>query len=115
MSDPISDRELDALIAAEQAEYAAKDHGTEILAEKIAHPVELAYRGTKGPTKLRTVEIRKITRRDGEIGFSGFCELAGKPRTFKAANVVRLTDGKTGEVIAGDRAAEWLEDLATKA
>lgn len=117
--EPLSDEELARMIAESEEEDRIKRNEerrqkTELLAEKLAYPVTIAYKGTKGPVKERSVEIRKIEKRNGAITFSGFCELAQKPRMFKAASVLRLVDDASGEVIAQGKVTAWLTALAKK-
>lgn len=115
--EPPSDEEIARMIAESIEEERIQRNEerrqkTELLADDLGRPVTIAYKGTKGPVKERSIEIRKIEKRNGVVTFSGFCEMAQKPRMFKATGVLRLVDDVTGEVIGPANVATWLIALA---
>lgn len=60
--------------------------------------VEFSYRRSDGMTSHRTVVVNKVDALGGK--FTGFCEMSGSVRTFKASSVQGLvTRHETGEIV----------------
>ena len=111
-AEPLSDQDIDRLIAQAEAEERATPKPIDaVLAEHLDCKVEITYQGTKGPPKRRDVTIHKIERKNGDLMVKGFCQLADRPRSFKANRIMRLIDRESGEIVAGELAEAWIEKL----
>ncbi len=59
---------------------------------------DMRYRDARKDISQRKVRLLKITYHDVSLNFGAWCYLRDQYRTFKATNVVEITDLTTGEV-----------------
>lgn len=78
----------------------------------VDYPFHLRYRDSRGRVTEREVKAASVHLRDGRTYLYAFCHKRGAFRSFRADNILQLTDLVTGEIVS--HPASYLVQAARK-